>query len=319
MLPNQQLLPRTNAGNWWMPPCAAPGQHARRLDRDLCTPYKKLSDISIPHALRYVAMSFRVPRSRAYGVATFYHFFTLKPAGETYVRDLHGDRVLHQRGASSCSTRCSTTSVSAQARPPPTVRRRCLTARCLGSCGLAPAVVYDQEVAGKVDTQSLRASGLTEMDASMTPEELDQIAQREHAARTKFTEQRQGLRRGRAALLPKPMRSRMLLDKEVSRRGTPTDCEVQGVGCLGLCARDALVSSRFQPVLYKHVSAGDEAPDVVDSLAGLADFRACICPTDVPFFERQKKIVLENSGVIDPERIEDYSRHDGYLAHCLKC
>jgi len=32
-----------------------------------------------------------------------------------------------------------------------------LTARCLGSCGLAPAVVYDQEVAGKVDTQSLRA------------------------------------------------------------------------------------------------------------------------------------------------------------------
>ena len=27
-------------------------------------------------------MSLRVPLSRAYGVATFYHFFTLKPAGE---------------------------------------------------------------------------------------------------------------------------------------------------------------------------------------------------------------------------------------------
>jgi bidirectional [NiFe] hydrogenase diaphorase subunit len=33
-------------------------------------------------ALRYVAISLRVPLSRAYGVATFYHFFTLKPAGE---------------------------------------------------------------------------------------------------------------------------------------------------------------------------------------------------------------------------------------------
>jgi bidirectional [NiFe] hydrogenase diaphorase subunit len=33
-------------------------------------------------ALRYVAMSLRVPLSRAYGVATFYHFFTLKPAGK---------------------------------------------------------------------------------------------------------------------------------------------------------------------------------------------------------------------------------------------
>jgi bidirectional [NiFe] hydrogenase diaphorase subunit len=31
-----------------------------------------------------------------------------------------------------------------------------LTARCLGSCGLAPAVVYDQEVAGKVSTASIR-------------------------------------------------------------------------------------------------------------------------------------------------------------------
>ena len=27
-------------------------------------------------------MSLRVPLSQAYGVATFYHFFTLKPAGE---------------------------------------------------------------------------------------------------------------------------------------------------------------------------------------------------------------------------------------------
>jgi bidirectional [NiFe] hydrogenase diaphorase subunit len=33
-------------------------------------------------ALRYLAVSLRVPLSRAYGVATFYHFFTLKPAGE---------------------------------------------------------------------------------------------------------------------------------------------------------------------------------------------------------------------------------------------
>jgi bidirectional [NiFe] hydrogenase diaphorase subunit len=30
-----------------------------------------------------------------------------------------------------------------------------LTARCLGSCGLAPAVVYDHEVAGKVSPHDL--------------------------------------------------------------------------------------------------------------------------------------------------------------------
>src|SRR6516164_727414 len=33
-------------------------------------------------ALRYVAAGLRVPLSKVYGVATFYHFFTLKPQGE---------------------------------------------------------------------------------------------------------------------------------------------------------------------------------------------------------------------------------------------
>ena len=43
------------------------------------------------------------------------------------------------------------------------------------------------------------------------------------------------------------------------------------------------------------------------------------CPTDVPFFQRQQKIVLENSGAIDPERIEEYIAALGYraLVHSL--
>jgi len=42
-----------------------------------------------------------------------------------------------------------------------------LTARCIGSCGLAPAVVYDQEVAGKVTPEMLqqRLSQWTQHDA----------------------------------------------------------------------------------------------------------------------------------------------------------
>ena len=34
-------------------------------------------------ALQYVAAALRVPLSRAYGVATFYHLFNLKPQGST--------------------------------------------------------------------------------------------------------------------------------------------------------------------------------------------------------------------------------------------
>src|SRR6266542_572248 len=57
------------------------GQHSRGLIETLHTVQEAFGYLD-EQALRYVAMSLRVPLSRAYGVATFYHFFTLKPSGK---------------------------------------------------------------------------------------------------------------------------------------------------------------------------------------------------------------------------------------------
>jgi bidirectional [NiFe] hydrogenase diaphorase subunit len=106
-------------------------------------------------SLRYVAAALRVPVSRAYGVATFYHFFTLKPAGEhtcviclgtaCYIKGAPQlvDTVRKELGVSPGET-TSDRKVSL------------ISARCIGSCGLAPAVVYDNEIAGKVTPDQLR-------------------------------------------------------------------------------------------------------------------------------------------------------------------
>src|SRR6201993_1091531 len=56
------------------------GQQSRSLIETLHTVQEAFGYLDTD-ALRYVAKSLRVPLSRAYGVATFYHFFTLKPAG----------------------------------------------------------------------------------------------------------------------------------------------------------------------------------------------------------------------------------------------
>jgi bidirectional [NiFe] hydrogenase diaphorase subunit len=80
---------------------------------------------------------------------------------------------------------------------------------------------------------------------------------------------------------------------------------------MGLCAEGPLVSTEGG-VLYQHVTAND-ASGIVASVEGQAVSRL-VCRTDVPFFQRQKKIVLENSGVVDPERIEDYIAANGYSA-----
>jgi bidirectional [NiFe] hydrogenase diaphorase subunit len=102
------------------------------------------------------------------------------------------------------------------------------------------------------------------------------------------------------------------IKKEVAESGMQNDVLVKGVGCMGLCSAGPLVSVETDGKLYAAVTP-EQAPDVIRALdAGGNGLNEC--PTNVPFFERQKKIVLENSGHIDPERIEDYIASDGYIA-----
>ena len=149
----------------------------------------------------------------------------------------------------------------------------------------------------------------------MTPEELDQIAETEREAQSQIT-QRVNVCVAAGCLSCQSQSVKDALDQEVARRGTKDHCQVKGVGCMGLCAEGPLVSTSLAStgagVLYKKVEAADGAA-ILDSLDGPPVDRL-VCPTDVPFFQRQKKIVLENSGVIDPDRIEDYVAANGYSA-----
>jgi len=106
-------------------------------------------------ALKYVSMSLRVPLSQAYGVATFYHFFSLKPAGRHTCVICLGTACYIKGGKELLAEAEHDLGV----HPGETTANRevsLLTARCIGSCGLAPTVVYDQEIAGKVATGSLK-------------------------------------------------------------------------------------------------------------------------------------------------------------------
>jgi bidirectional [NiFe] hydrogenase diaphorase subunit len=100
-------------------------------------------------AMRQVAFALRIPLSKVYGVATFYHFFTLKPPGEHTCVVCMG---------TACYIKGSAVLISgieqfAGIKPGETTsdgKLSLLTARCLGSCGLAPAGVFDGEVSGNM-------------------------------------------------------------------------------------------------------------------------------------------------------------------------
>ncbi len=92
----------------------------------------------------------------------------------------------------------------------------------------------------------------------------------------------------------------------------PEACTVRQVGCLGLCGAGPLVSVEPGGILYQRVQPSD-ADEIVAALDGPPVERLRL-DSQMPFFTRQHRIVLENSGRIDPDRLEDYIARDGYVA-----
>ncbi len=113
------------------------------------------------------------------------------------------------------------------------------------------------------------------------------------------------------------------LNEAIVENKVNVEVEVVATGCMGPCSRGPMVTvqetgkpdtiyeevtpSVARAIVERHVMLGEAVDDKV-------------MPADLPFFAKQKKVVLSNSGLIDPERLEDYVAHGGYsaLAHALR-
>ena len=120
--------------------------------------------------LLYVARALKLPPSRVYGVATFYHFFSLKPQGaHTCVVCL--GTACYVKGANELLAAIESEGKIKAGETTPDGQVSLLTARCIGACGIAPAVVYDGNIAGKQGV----ASALDQVKGWLRP--LQQTAQ----------------------------------------------------------------------------------------------------------------------------------------------
>ncbi|HYT88887.1 MAG TPA: bidirectional hydrogenase complex protein HoxE [Gemmataceae bacterium] len=97
--------------------------------------------------LLYVAHGLKLPPSRVYGVATFYHLFSLKPQGQHTCVVCMGTACF-VKGASQLLEVLEGEAHVKAGETTPDKKLSVLTARCIGACGIAPAVVYDQIPAG---------------------------------------------------------------------------------------------------------------------------------------------------------------------------
>jgi bidirectional [NiFe] hydrogenase diaphorase subunit len=98
--------------------------------------------------LIYISRGLHVPLSRVYGVATFYNMFTFTPLGEHNCIVCTGT-ACHVKGADRIVQALTEAFQIEAGQTTPDGLLSVTTARCLGTCGLAPVIVLDGQVCGK--------------------------------------------------------------------------------------------------------------------------------------------------------------------------
>lgn len=104
--------------------------------------------------LIHIAHSLKLPLSRVYGVATFYHFFSLAPKGKHTCVICMGT-ACYVKGAANVVSAVEKLAGVHSGDTTPDGLLTLMTARCIGACGIAPAVVLDGRVVGKQDPESI--------------------------------------------------------------------------------------------------------------------------------------------------------------------
>ncbi|HBZ54771.1 MAG TPA: NADH-quinone oxidoreductase subunit F, partial [Syntrophobacteraceae bacterium] len=114
-------------------------------------------------------------------------------------------------------------------------------------------------------------------------------------------------------------------EAELGGEGTNRKVRVKRVGCMGLCERGPLVAIRPHGIFYQRVSAED-VPEVVSETitrynilgrllyADPESEKRFVYEPEIPFFAKQKRLLLSLNGLIDPLSIEEAIVHGGYAA-----
>lgn len=99
--------------------------------------------------LAYITKALRLPPSRVFSTVTFYHFFSLKSKGDHTCIVCTGT-ACYVKGAQAILNRLEQQYALKPGQVTADNKLGIQVARCIGACGLAPAVVIDNDVHGKV-------------------------------------------------------------------------------------------------------------------------------------------------------------------------
>lgn len=106
-------------------------------------------------AQEVVAEALGAPLSQVRGVVTFYHFFRTRPAGKHTIRVCLGT-ACHVRGGERVLSALKEELEVEVGETSKDGKFTLEVARCLGCCGLAPVMMIDEDVYGRLDPKKAR-------------------------------------------------------------------------------------------------------------------------------------------------------------------
>ena len=147
----------------------------------------------------------------------------------------------------------------------------------------------------------------------MTVEDLQELAEQEQQRQQKFTH-RIMYCAAAGCVSCGSQNIRDMIKKALQEKNLAAKAEVIGTGCMGLCGEGPLVKILPDDALYQRVDEPTARRIVEEHLVAGRKVEDHLVDTSHPFFAEQVKIVLENCGRIDAEKIEEYIAVGGYDA-----
>jgi NADH-quinone oxidoreductase subunit F len=323
-------------------------------------------------ALDEIADVMRMSEARVYGVATFYSQFRLKPRGQHVVQVCNGT-ACNVKGAENLLDEVVAVLGIRPGDTTPDGKVTLEQVACVGACGVAPAVVVDGQVHGRMTPRALHRLADKLLSEPIRPAPPVQIPQpaapprgktflerccdkckhregtpcpnfllcrlegvscHDDAACVKYKDElRQLAVHSRPDFFAQIFLCKGLtcdaggeapvyraLRAELERRGLADKVEFVETGCQGLCEVGPIVQITPLAAFYCRVKPEDAAEIVERHIVGkeiverLLFAPGHVTEADIPFYQRQERRVLSNTGRIDPENIDEYIARRGYRA-----
>lgn len=116
-----------------------------------------------------------------------------------------------------------------------------------------------------------------------------------------------------------------LFNKTLEAKDLKNDVQVVRTGCFGFCEQGPIVKVIPDNTFYVRVTEKDVEEIITEHIVKGRKVHKLLYEEPVakekiedsksmPFYKKQERIALRNAGVINPELMEEYIAHDGYMA-----